>query len=151
MMEQVDFTRNTAQGVERIKTTRGTAYAVDQCRAVVGASRLNGEYRVKLYDHAQHVTDADYFTGDKNDAHGTAQQMVIALAAQLRKVTTTAEGFARVKRSDVRELHAYTLQEQSRNGNWVDCLGCDDLETVEGMARFKIAREIAVRIVDNNA
>src|SRR5262245_52187302 len=62
-----------------------TAYVEDQCRAVVRHRRDEaGEYRVRLYYHSQALPDADYFTSDRADAHGTAQAMVSHLAHRVR-------------------------------------------------------------------
>lgn len=79
MMEPMDYSQSIAQGVERITGAGATTYVAQQCRAIVRRDD-EGEYRVKLYDHARYMRGADYFTDDKSDAHGTAQQMVLALA-----------------------------------------------------------------------
>lgn len=36
-----------------------------------------GEYVVKFYVNGQHYEPADYFTGDKDDAKGTARQELL--------------------------------------------------------------------------
>ena len=43
--------------------------------AHVGWSSEHREFKVKLFHNGEHQKDADYFTPDKDDAHGTAKHM----------------------------------------------------------------------------
>lgn len=71
--------------VQVMKTAKATTYVCDQCRAVVPnkPNEDTGEFRVKLYQHARWLDAADYFTDDKQDAHGTARLMVVQLADRI--------------------------------------------------------------------
>lgn len=51
-------------------------YATGNRKATVHKDSEWGEYRVKHHVDGVHQVDADYHTGDKDDAHSTAKKFV---------------------------------------------------------------------------
>jgi hypothetical protein len=46
-------------------------------RATTKTSKVDGEYRVRLFIDGVYQSEADYFTNDKDDAEGTADAMIV--------------------------------------------------------------------------
>ena len=73
--EEVEFTEGSTWGVDSPKRKKGQ-YASDDGRHVAKVHKKEDEYVVSIHSDGKHNAKADYFTDDKEDAHGTAKAML---------------------------------------------------------------------------
>ena len=125
-------------GHDSKKTSTGTVYTkrpvkenteVDEARKLEGTYthtngnqskvyKLSGEhhegdpYHVKLFKAGKHYEPADYFTNDKEDAHGTAKHMVKEAVLSLSTSSSLLNEYKKDKPNDI-ESSAYTPEKNS--------------------------------------
>lgn len=73
--EEAEVAEGSTYGVDSPKKKKGQ-YASDDGRHVAKVHKKDNEYVVSIHSDGKHNAKADYFTDDKEDAHGTAKAML---------------------------------------------------------------------------
>lgn len=77
--------------------------------ATTKISKKDGEYCVKLYIDGVYQKGADYFTDDKEDAEGTAKQMILKAKKTTKEDVGSGEKWLN-KRATIKDIdHAYGI------------------------------------------
>lgn len=92
--EETEVFEGSTWGVDSPKRKKGQ-YASDDGRHVAKIHKKEDEYVVSIHSDGKHNAKADYFTDDKEDAHGTAKAMLahaVKHAKPLKEASEIEEG-----------------------------------------------------------